>query len=120
MTKTHAFQLKLLSLVIISLPFSVITLKAEELALQPPGPERQAELRNLLNQDCGSCHGLTLKGGLGRPLTAQHLADMDHEMVKHVILFGVDQTPMPGWLGLLSEQEADWIANALKTGAFQQ
>ena len=79
-----------------------------------------ARLSNLVRQDCGSCHGLTLKGGLGRPLTAQHLADMDHEMVKHVILFGVDQTPMPGWLGLLSEQEADWIANALKTGAFQQ
>ena len=78
-----------------------------------------ARLSNLVRQDCGSCHGLTLKGGLGRPLTAQHLADMDHEMVKHVILFGIDQTPMPGWLGLLSEQEADWIANALKTGALE-
>ena len=27
--------------------------------------QRSEELRNLLIQDCGSCHGITLKGGLG-------------------------------------------------------
>ena len=78
-----------------------------------------ARLSNMVRQDCGSCHGLTLKGGLGRPLTAEHLAGMDHETVKDIILFGIDKTPMPGWLGLLSEPEADWIAGALKTGAIQ-
>jgi cytochrome c55X len=76
-------------------------------------------LSNMVRQDCGSCHGLTLKGGLGRPLTAEHLASMDRETVKDIILFGIDETPMPGWLGLLSEPEADWIARALKTGAIR-
>ncbi|HSG95134.1 MAG TPA: cytochrome c [Afifellaceae bacterium] len=78
-----------------------------------------ARLSNVVRQDCGSCHGLTLKGGLGRPLTAEHLASMDRETVRDIILFGIDETPMPGWLGLLSEPEADWIAGALKTGAIR-
>ena len=78
-----------------------------------------ARLTNLVRQDCGSCHGLTLRGGLGRPLTAGDLAGMDHETVKDIILFGIAETPMPGWLGLLSETEASWIAGALKTGAIQ-
>ena len=78
-----------------------------------------ARLSNMVRHDCGSCHGLTLKGGLGRPLTAEHLAGMDHETVRDIILFGIDETPMPGWLGLLSEPEADWIAGALKTGAIR-
>lgn len=29
---------------------------------------RQKQLIHLLKQDCGSCHGLTLKGGLGPAL----------------------------------------------------
>ena len=37
-------------------------------------PERAAELQHMVTQDCGSCHGLTRKGGLGSPLTAQALA----------------------------------------------
>ena len=78
-----------------------------------------ARLSNMVRQDCGSCHGLTLKGGLGRPLTAEHLAGMDRETVRDIILFGINETPMPGWLGLLSESEADWIARALKTGTIQ-
>jgi mono/diheme cytochrome c family protein len=28
---------------------------------------RQAELLHLLKHDCGSCHGMTRKGGLGPP-----------------------------------------------------
>ena len=28
-----------------------------------PARERRAELVDLVRQDCGSCHGLTLKGG---------------------------------------------------------
>ena len=30
--------------------------------------ERQTELRNLVHQDCGSCHGMRLTGGLGPAL----------------------------------------------------
>ena len=38
------------------------------LAASPVLPEaRQAELIHRLKHDCGSCHGMTMKGGLGPP-----------------------------------------------------
>jgi len=78
-----------------------------------------AKLTNLVRQDCGSCHGLTLRGGLGKPLTPDSLADWDSAQLKHIILDGVPGTPMPGWRPLLSEAEAIWIADMLKRGAVQ-
>jgi cytochrome c55X len=75
-----------------------------------------ARLENLVRQDCGSCHGLTMKGGLGKPLTPEHLAAWDRDQIVHIILQGVPGTPMPPWGPLLSEPEARWIADALKQG----
>ena len=75
-----------------------------------------AKLANLVRQDCGACHGLTLRGGLGKPLTPDDLAQWDREQLTHIILDGVPGTPMPGWRPLLSEGEAVWIADALKQG----
>lgn len=82
----------------------------------PPDP---VKLSNLVRQDCGSCHGLTLNGGLGKPLTADQLAQWDRDQLLHIILDGVPGTPMPGWRPLLTEAEAGWIANALKQGMMQ-
>ena len=65
-------------------------------------------------QDCGSCHGLTLKGGLGRPLTKAALAEADREVLSLIILDGVPGTAMPPWRPLLTEAEALWIADYLK------
>jgi cytochrome c55X len=79
-------------------------------------PARQAELTNLIRQDCGSCHGMTLKGGLGRPIRPSDLSGIGEEALAEVILDGVPGTPMPPWRGLLSETEARWIAQSLKTG----
>ncbi|MCB1380616.1 MAG: cytochrome c [Alphaproteobacteria bacterium] len=79
-------------------------------------PARQAELHNLVVQDCGSCHGLTLKGGLGKPLLPADLEPFPDEVVAAVILDGVKGTPMPPWRGLLTEGEALWIARQLKQG----
>lgn len=76
-------------------------------------------LENLVRQDCGSCHGITLKGGLGRPITAQALADWDAETVAQVVLNGMPGTAMPGWAGVISEVEARAIAEGLKKGTFQ-
>jgi cytochrome c55X len=76
-------------------------------------------LSRLVRQDCGSCHGMTLKGGLGKPLTVERLAAWDREQIAAIILNGVPGTPMPPWAPLLSESEARWIANALKTGTLQ-
>ena len=43
----------------------VLCLIAAGGASAAPGVDRQAQLRDLLHQDCGSCHGMTLRGGLG-------------------------------------------------------
>jgi cytochrome c55X len=77
------------------------------------------KLGDLVRQDCGSCHGLTMKGGLGKPLTADRLVHWDRDQLTHIILEGVPGTPMPPWRSLLSEAEARWIANELKRGTLQ-
>jgi cytochrome c55X len=77
-------------------------------------PARAAELAHLVAQDCGSCHGLTRKGGLGRPLTAEALAHADREGIALIVLDGIPGTAMPPWRPLLTEDEALWIADHLK------
>lgn len=76
-------------------------------------------LANLVKQDCGSCHGLTLRGGLGKPLTREHLRQWDRAELVHIILDGVPGTPMPAWRPILTEAEARWIADMLKQGGLQ-
>ncbi|HKJ77185.1 MAG TPA: cytochrome c [Gammaproteobacteria bacterium] len=78
--------------------------------------ERKAELVHLLRQDCGACHGMTLKGGLGKPLLPEYLENKPQETLKATILYGRAGTPMPPWKGLLTEQEADYLARILKKG----
>ncbi len=68
----------------------------------------------MVKQDCGSCHGLTRKGGLGSPLTAQALSHADPDTLAAIILDGVPDTAMPPWRPLLSDEEAIWIARYLK------
>ncbi|MDX1710312.1 MAG: cytochrome c [Rhodovibrionaceae bacterium] len=86
-------------------------------AAEPGASDRQA-LRHLVLQDCGSCHGMTLKGGLGGPLLPGALEGKDADALAEVILHGIEGTPMPGWKGLLSPSEARWIAAELKKGSF--
>ena len=73
-------------------------------------------LSNLVRQDCGSCHGLTLKGGLGKPLTSEHLRAWSSEQLVSIILDGVPGTPMPPWRPLMSEADARWIVDRLQQG----
>jgi len=82
-------------------------------------PVRQRELHNLVVQDCGSCHGLTMRGGLGKPLLPENLKPFPEEALAEVILDGVSGTPMPPWRGLITEAEALWIARELKQGVEQ-
>ena len=79
----------------------------------PVSPARQAELEHMVIQDCGSCHGLTMKGGLGKPITPADLAGFDPEGLAAIILDGVPGTAMPPWRPLISEPEALWIAEYL-------
>ena len=79
------------------------------------GEDRAKTLELLVRQDCGSCHGMTLKGGLGPDLRAKRLSNTAPDSIASIILNGVPGTPMPPWKGLLSEQDALWIAQYLKT-----
>ena len=77
---------------------------------------RQQALRHLLAQDCGSCHGLTLQGGLGPALTHEALAGKSPEMLRAVILHGRPGTPMAPWQPFMSEAEAAWLVQQLLEG----
>jgi cytochrome c55X len=81
--------------------------------------ERQLELRHMLTHDCGSCHGLRLTGGLGPPLTADMLAGRESPVVAAIIRHGVPGTPMPPWKAMISEEEARWLADFIKSASDQ-
>ncbi|MBL7004712.1 MAG: cytochrome c [Gammaproteobacteria bacterium] len=78
--------------------------------------DRQQELMHLLRQDCGSCHGLTLKGGLGPSLLPNRLGSLPVSILTSAILDGRPGTAMPPWRGLVSPEEAQWLAMILKKG----
>ena len=82
----------------------------------PLAAARRAELHDLLVQDCGSCHGMTLKGGLGPPLLPAAIGHRSDEVLTNVILQGVPGTPMPPWDFEISREEAKWLVHRLKEG----
>lgn len=81
-----------------------------------PDPQRARELVHIVRQDCGSCHGLTLKGGLGPALTAEALADKPPEGLVATIMGGRPGTPMPPFSTIVTELEAQWIVDQLMRG----
>lgn len=82
--------------------------------------QRKSELTNLVRQDCGSCHGMTMQGGLGKPLLPDNLIDATAQEIAEIILSGVPGTPMPPWRGLLAKGDALWIATQLKNGEIRR
>jgi cytochrome c55X len=97
------------------IPLLVCTAVGSALAGEP-GPERQVALRNLLVQDCGSCHGLTLRGGLGPALLPADLVGKPAAYLQATILYGRPGTAMPPWRPFLSDTEAAWLADTLLRG----
>jgi len=95
---------------------SALLFAGSTFAAQAVGAARQKELVRLVRQDCGSCHGMTLNGGLGPPLTPQALREKPAESLTATILGGRPGTPMPPWRAFLNEAEADWIVNELLKG----
>jgi cytochrome c55X len=81
-----------------------------------PPAARQAELARLLREDCGACHGMTLQGGLGLPLTAAALADKPAEGLVATVLHGRPSTAMPPWSPFMTEEEASWLIERLQAG----
>lgn len=86
------------------------------LAGSEPSAARQRELVNLVRQDCGSCHGMTFRGGLGPPLTPEALRDKPADGLTLTILNGRPGTPMPPWRPFVTEAEATWIVDQLRKG----
>lgn len=77
---------------------------------------RQEELLYLLKQDCGSCHGMRLMGGLGPSLLPADIAAATVEDLMSVILEGRPGTAMPPWKALINEVDARWLSQTLKSG----
>ncbi len=84
--------------------------------VETPSPKRRAELITLVRQDCGSCHGMTLKGGLGPALLPDTLKDKPADSLQATILQGRPGTAMPPWQRFLNEAEAGWIVAQLQKG----
>ena len=85
-------------------------------AVSAPVPERQRELLLLLKNDCGSCHGMRLTGGLGPALTPAALRAKPAESLAATIQSGRPGTAMPPWRRFLSEAEAEWLVARMVLG----
>ena len=81
-----------------------------------PSPERQVTLRNLLKNDCGACHGLTLQGGMGSALLPDSLDGKPDEFLVSTILNGRKGTAMPPWQTFMNQDEAMWLVGVLRKG----
>ena len=96
------------------------TLGAADALAGEPGQPRQSELTHLVRQDCGSCHGMTLKGGLGPALTRDALRDKPAESLVVTVLYGRPGTAMPPWRTFVTESEAAWIVKQLQEGTLRE
>ncbi|RMH44480.1 MAG: cytochrome c [Gammaproteobacteria bacterium] len=85
-----------------------------------PVAERQASLINLLRDDCGSCHGGQLNGGLGPSLRAKALATKPDELLYDTIANGREGTAMPPWRNFLNDEEIRWLIKVLRTEQWQK
>ncbi len=93
----------------------VITVVLAESSLAgEPSPARQSAIRDMLNHDCGACHGLTLKGGLGPSLLPEALAGKPDDFLISIILNGREGTAMPPWQPFMSRDEAAWLVGILR------
>ncbi|MDX2349243.1 MAG: cytochrome c [Porticoccus sp.] len=111
MKKLAAYQLSVLT------GFLCLFLSAAPISwvfASEPDSNRQQELQYLLKQDCGSCHGLLLKGGLGPPLRTQDLKGKTPAYLKQIISKGVPESAMPPWENLLSADDIDYLVRLLK------
>ena len=109
----------LLKLLLVAIMLLTVTTAYSAEGSQNISAQRQAELHNLLLQDCGSCHGMTMKGGLGPALTPDALKNKPREMIEVTIANGRPGTPMPPWNKILTPQEINWMVDTLYAGVKQ-
>ena len=97
---------------------SALFLAQQGTAAAPLSDTRKAEIGHIVQQDCGSCHGLTLKGGLGPSLDPARLKQYSSGFLETTILHGRPGTPMPPWGALLTTDEIHYIATQLRSGVW--
>ena len=102
----------------ITLPDSMAIPTAERQKV--PTANRQKELTYMVQQDCGSCHGMTLKGGLGPSLLPERISVLPKDYLVKAITHGRPGTPMPPWAPLLTPGEIHWIVEQLQLGQLGQ
>jgi cytochrome c55X len=83
---------------------------------QELSPQRRAELIHMVRQDCGSCHGMHLTGGLGPALTPEALAGKSFDSLVWAVLKGRPGGAMPPWAAFFSEDESAWVVDQLMKG----
>jgi cytochrome c55X len=88
-------------------------------AAEPLSQQRQDELIYLLHQDCGSCHGMTLQGGLGPSLLPAALAGKPAQYLQRVISKGVPEKAMPPWENILQPEEINFLVVYLQQATAQ-
>lgn len=89
-------------------------------SINRPTIERQKELTYMVQQDCGSCHGMTLKGGLGPSLLPERISVLPKDYLINAVTHGRPGTPMPPWGPLLTNDEIHWIVEQLQLGQLGQ
>ena len=90
-----------------------LVLSANAMAKEP-SEQRQQQLSELLAHDCGSCHGLTRKGGLGPSLLPDALLNKSDDFLIMTIANGRKGTPMPPWKDFLTKSEIRWMVKSLR------
>lgn len=91
-----------------------VLLLAGSTAMAQGASEPDADgLERFVRQDCGACHGMSLRGGLGPDLRPEALAHWDAAGLAQIILDGIPGTAMPPWRPIVSDAEAQWIARYL-------
>lgn len=99
-----------------SLVLAMGVLSVASAVFAEPSAARQAQLAGWLRNDCGACHGMTLQGGLGSPLTAAALAGKPRDSLVATVMLGRPGTPMPPWQPFMTQEEAQWLIDRLQAG----
>jgi mono/diheme cytochrome c family protein len=102
---------KLTNVVLIStILIAILAMASPVLALN--FEESVANGRKLYVKNCASCHGAEGEGGIGPALNEKEKLDsLGLENVRHTIEEGVAGTAMPGWKGVLTEDEIEDLVN---------
>ncbi|MFQ6116940.1 MAG: c-type cytochrome, partial [Candidatus Bipolaricaulia bacterium] len=69
----------------------------------------------LYREECAGCHGAHREGAMGPALIPQFLANKSDAELKTIILTGIPNTAMPGWMDKLTLERIDGLITYLKT-----